>query len=170
MATKAKTTKTPAKRVAKPKAEKKPIGRPTLKTPELVATIANRLAQGEPLAVICRDEGYPDPSTVRDWMTADPDVSRAIAHGRELGWDSIAHSTRATARGFGDSTQDIQRDKLIIETDLKLLAKWDPKRYGDKTTTELTGADGGAVKFEGVTDKDLDARIAALSKKLGEVK
>jgi hypothetical protein len=150
------------------KATSKPIGRPTLKTPELVADIANRLADGEPLAVICRDEGYPHPSTVRDWMTADEEVSRAIAHGRELGWDSIAHKARATARGFGDSKQDIQRDKLIIETDLKLLAKWDPKRYGDKTTTELTGADGGAVKFETLkTAEDLDAAIAARMAELG---
>jgi hypothetical protein len=52
----------------------------------------------------------------------------------------IAARTRETARGFGDSSGDVQRDKLIIETDLKLLAKWDPKRYGDRL--DLGNADG----------------------------
>ncbi len=35
--------------------------------------------------------------------------------------------------------------KLQIETRLKLLAKWDPKRYGEKLQTELTGANGGPI-------------------------
>ena len=122
--------------------EKNKGGRPTLKTPELIRDIAGRLAQGEPLAVICREEGYPHPSNVRVWMTEDEEVSRAIAHARELGWDAIAHQARATARGLGDSTNDIQRDKLIIDTDLKLLAKWDPKRYGDKIQQEHSSPDG----------------------------
>ena len=32
----------------------------------------------------------------------------------------------------GFSSGDVARDKLIIETDLKLLAKWHAKKYGDK--------------------------------------
>jgi hypothetical protein len=31
---------------------------------------------------------------------------------------------------------------------LKLLAKWNPKKYGDKTMTEVTGADGGAIQID----------------------
>lgn len=147
----------------------KPIGRPTKKTPEVVATIANRLAEGEPLAVICRDEGMPNPATVRDWINSDEEVSRAIAHARELGWDAIAHSARATARGLGDSKQDVQRDKLIIDTDLKLLAKWDPRRYGEKTTLEHTGEGGGPVKYQSLSESDLDAAIAAKMAALGKV-
>ena len=34
----------------------------------------------------------------------------------------------------------MQRDKLIIDTDLKLLAKWSPRLYGDKV--QLADADG----------------------------
>jgi hypothetical protein len=73
------------------------------------------------------------------------EVSAAIARARVIGHDAIAARARQTARGKtddegGDSTGDVQRDKLIIETDLKLLAKWDPKRYGD--LIKLSGADG----------------------------
>ena len=109
------------------------------RTPELEAEIVARLSKGEPMAVICRDEHMPDRTTVWDWTQADPDLAQRIARAREDGFDAIANRTRATARKLsaedgGDSTGDVQRDKLIIETDLKLLAKWDPKRYGDRTT------------------------------------
>lgn len=69
-------------------------------------------------------------------MDGDEEFSAAIAHARLEGFDAIARRIRATARGRGDSTQDIQRDKLIVETDLKLLAKWDPKRYGDRLNVD----------------------------------
>jgi hypothetical protein len=49
------------------------------------------------------------------------------------------HTTRSrttTARA-GDS-EWISRSRLRVETRLKLLAKWDPKRYGDKS---LLGSD-----------------------------
>jgi hypothetical protein len=95
-------------------------------------------------------------------MQGKPEVSQAIAHARDLGWDAIAHKARATARGSGDSKGDIQRDKLIIDTDLKLLAKWDPKRYGDKIQNEITGKDGGPIetRHAGLSDEELDRLIA----------
>jgi hypothetical protein len=61
-----------------------------------------------------------------------------------------------TARGKGDSTGEVQRDKLIVETDLKLLAKWSPKRYGDKVTHS---SDPDAPL---VTNPSADALIAFL--------
>jgi hypothetical protein len=71
-------------------------------------------------------------------MDKDAEVSRVIARAREDGAQAIAFRARQTARGKkaedgGDSTGDVQRDKLIIETDLKLLSKWD-KRYADRVT------------------------------------
>lgn len=92
------------------------------------------------------------------------EVSAAIARARILGHDAIAARTRQTARGKtadegGDSSGDVQRDKLIIETDLKLLAKWDPKRYGD--LIKLSGADGvGPVPVVALT-ADMTAAQAA---------
>jgi hypothetical protein len=84
----------------------------------------------------------PDRTTVYEWLKGKPDFFQRFRRGRDEGFDAIAMRTRLTARGKGpeeggDSAGDVQRDKLIIETDLKLLAKWDPKRYGDKLA--LTG-------------------------------
>ena len=78
--------------------------------------------------------------------------------------------TRATARAKtaddgGDSSGDVQRDKLIIETDLKLLAKWDPKRYGD--LLKLAGSDGtGPVPTLKITAEMTPAQAAEAYAKL----
>ena len=110
------------------------MGRPSTYSDDVAREICERLSKGEPLAQICRDEGMPCPNTVRTWAREREPLAEAIARAREDGFDEIATRTRETARGRGDSSGDVQRDKLIIETDLKLLAKWDPKRYGDRIT------------------------------------
>ncbi|MNT50547.1 hypothetical protein D3C72_1874720 [compost metagenome] len=38
--------------------------------------------------------------------------------------------------------------KLQIETRLKLLAKWNPKRYGDRMTQEHVGANDGPIQHD----------------------
>ena len=100
--------------------------------------IIDRLSAGETAMDISRSPGMPAYRTMRDWCKAHPAFDEAWGEARDLGYDAIATRTRKTARGKlecegGDSSGDVQRDKLIIETDLKLLAKWDPRRYGDKT-------------------------------------
>lgn len=114
-------------------------GRPSLYSCELTEEICARLEAGETLTSICSDGHMPAVRTVHDWRDRDPAFSACFTRAREIGFDVIAARTRETARGMGDSTADVQRDKLIIETDLKLLARWDPKRYGDRTETHLTG-------------------------------
>lgn len=116
----------------------------------LVPAICERLAQGEPLAVICRDIGIPR-RTVNQWRQDDEEIAAQFDEARDDGFDAIAARTREVARGDHrkggkDSLTLVQRDKLAVETDLKLLAKWDKKRYGDQVA--LTGAGGGAIKLE----------------------
>ncbi len=141
-------------------APKRKPGRPTTYTEEIVEEIAERLSKGEPLAQICRDEGMPHPSTVRDWMAAHESVSRRIARAREDGFDAIAADALSIAddgtRDYQRSEQGalvvdhdhIQRSKLRVDTRLKLLAKWDPKRYGERVAMEHTGADGGPIQTQ----------------------
>jgi hypothetical protein len=40
----------------------------------------------------------------------------------------------------------VQHAKLRIETRLKLLAKWNPKTWGDRVTQEISGPDGSPVQ------------------------
>lgn len=145
------------KKVAKPAkapvVAKLPVGRPTKNTPELRQEICDRLSKGEPLAQICRDAWMPHDNKVREWMAKDAEFSGAIAHARELGFDVIAgdclriaddgtndYMEKLTADGViapSLNAEHIQRSKLRVETRLKLLAKWDPKRYGERQQVDV---------------------------------
>ena len=103
------------------------------------------------MAQICRDLHMPDRTTIFDWAKADPEITQRIAHARELGFDRIAEDClqiaddatsdyKATPTGKVLDAEHVQRSKLRIETRLKLLAKWDPKRYGDRQVIEHAGA------------------------------
>lgn len=118
-------------------------GRPTVYTQALADEIASRMSQGEPLRKICRDEAMPHWTTVYDWKRVNESFSLRIAGAREAGFDAIAEEcleiadetafdTVNTEHGDRANTEWISRSKLRVETRLKLLARWDPKRYGDK--------------------------------------
>ena len=126
---------------------KKRTGRPSKYTPELAREITERLSEGEPLRQICRDAHMPEWRTIYDWMYRDETLSAAIARAREIGYDKMAEEVLQIAdtpvmgqvqtmddKGSTIRTEDmLGHRKLQIETRLKLLAKWNPKKYGDRT-------------------------------------
>jgi hypothetical protein len=122
-------------------------GRPSSFTQGIADEIAERLGNGEPLAQICRDEKMPGLTTVYDWQKANEQFSESIACARDAGYDHIAVDALAildeepervvtiTGDDRSESRIDsasVQRAKNRFEGRLKLLAKWDAKRYGDK--------------------------------------
>lgn len=141
------------------KAAKKRPGRPSKLTPAVLKRIVDGLSQGTPLTVICSGKDMPHDNTVRDWMEADPTVSVAIARARNQGFDKIAldalriADTPIIGEEITESEDGMQvkrsdmlgHRKLQIETRLKLLAKWDPKRYGERMAQEISGPNGGPV-------------------------
>lgn len=127
--------------------EKPKIGRPSKYTPELAEEICQRLSEGEPLRQICRDEHMPAWQKVYEWMDKDVNLSGAIARAREAGQDAMAEKAylemyqepeRILSEGGGKiDPGHVQLVKARAEITLKLLAKWNPKRYGDRV--ELAG-------------------------------
>lgn len=96
----------------------------------------------------------PSYSSVWAWQGSIPTFSEAIVRAREAGHDAIAlealaiaddksHDTMMVGEGDNEretaNTEWISRSKLRVETRLKLLAKWDPKRYGERLHTEHSG-------------------------------
>jgi hypothetical protein len=148
-------------------------GRPSDYTEELADEIVARLAEGEPLAVICRDEHMPCDDTVRNWARADEALSRDIARARVAGFDKIAWRSRLTLRGKteeegGESTGDVQRDKAIAEHDLKLLAKWDPKRYADRHVMVGGNPDEEPVRYQLDLSRLSDDQLAHMEAMLAQ--
>lgn len=119
---------------------------------------------------ICRDDGMPSSRTVLRWKEANESFASDIARAREAGFDAIAaecldiadetsNDTLFTEHGDRPNTEWISRSKLRVETRLKLLAKWDPKRYGDKQQVDIGNADG---KPFATSDAEAATKLAAI--------
>lgn len=118
------------------------MGRPTIFTPELADTICARLAEGESLLSICRDDGMPAESTVRHWVAEDREGFFAkYTHARDIGLDHQADRIIEIA----DTEDDPAKARVMIDARKWHLSKMAPKRYGEKTTTEISGPGGGAI-------------------------
>jgi hypothetical protein len=138
----------------------------------MVKKICTQLLSGKPMALICRELEVPV-RTVNQWRQDDEEIANQFDESFDAGKDAIAWRMRMTARGKkpkqgGDSTGDIERDRLIIYTDEKLLAKWD-SRYGNRLAlagdpknpllpppTQLSEATLLAIAAQGIREHDKD--------------
>lgn len=122
------------------------MSRPTSYTPALADEICERLAAGETLRDICRDEHIPSFRSVYRWRESNAEFSARFALAREIGGDVIAEQALAIAdtpqvgerdetthEGFKTVREDmLGHRKLQVETRLKLLAVWFPRKYGQR--------------------------------------
>ena len=120
-------------------------GRPSTYSKEIADHICERIADGVTLRQICRDLGIKW-RTVYEWLETHPDFLAAYARARDIGADAIAEEALEIADplSIGEEYEDdglrvkVRRSdmlghrKLQVETRLKLLAKWNPKKYGDR--------------------------------------
>ncbi len=115
-------------------------GRPSIFTEELASRICERLAAGETLRAICRDEDMPGEATVRDWArNPEHPFSAQYTRARETGYAAWSDElVEIVDVGSGDAA----RDRLRFDARRWLLSKALPKVYGDKTAVELGGPDG----------------------------
>lgn len=58
-----------------------------------------------------------------------------------------------------------QRSRLRLDTRKWLLSKMLPKKYGERVTQEMVGANDGPIQLENVTDRDRAKALALLAKK-----
>lgn len=149
----------------------------------VVPAICARLAVGEPLAVICRDIGIPR-RTINQWRQDDEEIATQFDEARDDGFDMLAAECLDIADTEHEGVEIVERAgkkevhkgdmlghrKLRIETRLKLLSKWDPRRYGDKFVTENTNTNFNTdVVDTDEMDRRLDRAVAAAIAAAGAV-
>ena len=126
-------------------------------TQEMADKICDRLANGESLRAICRDDDMPPTSTVCKWLSERPEFVEQYARAREAQADAIFDEILEIAddasndwmERFGDENagwqangEHIQRSKLRIDSRKWMASKLAPKKYGERITNEITGKDG----------------------------
>jgi hypothetical protein len=140
-----------------------PAGRPSEYDPAIAAEFLAEVGTTKRgIETICADDRFPEPKTIYRWMLANPEFQQGYARAKEdqtqILEDEILQIADNTQLGEivtikADGTEErkqadmIEHRKLQIESRKWLMGKLKPKKYGEKTQTEVTGANGGPVEF-----------------------
>lgn len=152
----------PKKTKAKPEEPKRPQGRPSGYTEELGDEICEEIAFTDMgLEHLCRSFAHwPTPRTIHRWIESNASFRQKYTRARELQAEYMAEQIVSIADDGTNDTQvdedgktivnhdHIARARLRVEARKWVASKLLPKKYGDRTTTEITGANGGAIKLE----------------------
>lgn len=114
-------------------------GRPTIYSPELISQFLERMANGESVRSICRDDNMPALSCIFRWLNEKPDFKEQYARAREMQADALFEELQEVADDAlkAETAVEVQARRLIVDTHKWRLSKIVPKRYGDKI--ELSG-------------------------------
>ena len=119
-------------------------------------------------------------STLYEWKNKYSDISDALKEGKEVVDRQVENALLKSALGYMyDEVTEERRDDMLVVT--KVVHKevqpnttaqifWLKNRkraeWRDRVENAITGADGGAVKVETLTESDVDKRIKELESKL----
>lgn len=139
----------------------KKIGRPSKFTQEIADAICDEMINGRDLLDICNDDDMPGRASVYRWLKENPSFEAQYARAREALADYELAHLKKLAESCNESNVNSTRVKLNHYQ--WRLMKIAPRTYGDKTRTEVTGAEGGAVKIESnvVDSRELNAEQRA---------
>ncbi len=129
-------------------AKGKKMGRPTIFSQQLADTICSRIAEGESLREICKDDDMPERVTIYRWLQADPDFCNHYTRAREDQADTLADEIIAIADEQPEVIAVLNKNGELIEHKLdNAFLQWQknrmdarkwtamklkPKKYGDR--------------------------------------
>lgn len=146
-------------------------GRPSKYSQQIADQICNRLAAGESLRGICRDDELPDAGTVFRWLSCQDEAFATFreqyARAREIQADALVDEILEISddgtndwmerqdedgenSGWRINGEHIQRSRLRVDSRKWFASKVLPKKYGDKVQQEISGPNGGPVQTESI--------------------
>lgn len=127
---------------------KHPGGRPSEYTLEVALEICSRVSNGQSLRTICRDDSMPAKESVLTWLVKHPEFLAHYTQARVEAADAMAEEIIdicddgtndwmiANAGTENEKTvmnsEHVQRSRLRVDTRKWLMAKLQPKKYGEK--------------------------------------
>lgn len=149
-------------------------GRPSDYTDELAELICLRLAEGESLRSVCRDDGMPSKQAVLRWLARNEQFRAQYVRAKEEGAEAIAEEMfdiaddgtndwmekldkDGEAIGYQLNGEHVQRSKLRIDTRKWYLSKILPKKYGDRIQHDQS------ITVKSLSDEEIDKRLKELT-------
>jgi hypothetical protein len=140
------------------------MGRPSNFSQAMADRICSRIAEGESLRSVCRDDKMPAMSTVFRWLQAHKSFQEQYARAKEVGLESMADEILEIAddectmvKHPADEDQMVEvvfdstavaRNRLRVDTRKWLLSKLAPKKYGDKVDVNANHSGGITVNIK----------------------
>lgn len=136
-------------------------GRPSTYTEEMGNLICDKLTEGLSLRRICKDDAFPNASTVYVWLDRFPAFAEQYARAREAATEDMLEEMLEIA---DDPLLEAQDKRVRIDTRKWAMGKLKPKKYGEKQVVDVGNKDGEALKVEG--NVDTAALVSSLAEAL----
>ena len=149
------------------------MGRPAVYTKELADIVCQRLAMGESMRSVSRDDAMPAMTTLFKWIRTIDEFAQQYDKAKIESADALVEDMLDIADN--QAVQEIEVDgethsavtavgvshaKLRVDTRKWAASKLKPKKYGEKVQQEVSGPDGGAIEVSDMSERELGRRIA----------
>lgn len=131
------------------------MGRAGKPNPVVCDAVIAWISEGKTLRDFCRQPQMPSHRTIYDWLEDDEEFALRFARAREAGHDVIADECFQIADEMPPTDENGRTDsgfvawqKNRIWTRTQLLAKWNPKKYGEKVGVEHSGNVGLSINID----------------------
>ena len=104
------------------------MGRPRKFNARIAERICDRIAEGDTLRRICKDQEFPARRTVQRWLRSEPDFAYQYALARACALDDVCDEILETIK---DESKELGRAKAICDQSWKHLAVVWPSKYGE---------------------------------------
>ena len=118
------------------------LGRPSVKDDQTVNYIIDQIASGRSVTSICSEPGIPSLVTVMKWINKHPDFAKDYFLAKSMSAEVYASEIIDISdnnQGDMNQPQNIQRDKLRVDTRKWVAARLMPKRYGASVDVNIAG-------------------------------
>lgn len=116
------------------------MGRPTIRTPEAVERVLERIEDGEVGAEVCDGKnGLPSWATFKRWMAEDEALRAEYERARETGVERNEAEFLREARRRPVDSVDAQGQRTLVDALKWRLSKRLPRDFGDRQQVEHSG-------------------------------
>lgn len=135
------------------------MARPSKYTEKLAGEICRRIAGGESLRSICKNEEMPSRETIYQWLKNNksgfPDQ---YARARELQADALVDQVLDIITIKHETMIEVNSDRLKIDAIKWMAGKLKPKEYGDKQQIDHSSSDNSMSTNNAITLKFIEPK------------
>lgn len=115
---------------------KNPVGRPVIYNFQIFDDICARIAEGESLNKITKEDKYPVKITFYRWLRQNEDLCTQYATAKKDRADTYADEMVDIADDVDKDKEAIQKAKLRIDARKWIACKLHPRNYGERTMVD----------------------------------